>query len=146
MPAHNILIIDDESDIRECLRLLVGHTGDYDFDQAGDGVEGLRKILSANYACVVSDIKMPGLDGLSMLKQVRAAGNDVPLVFISAFADDKFDHDLTEYGAVKLIHKLDLKDVADRVREAIRVGEDTQVMLKADAMADDFLQLLNHRK
>jgi DNA-binding response OmpR family regulator len=146
MAKHKILLIDDESDIRECLCILVGDTGNYEFDQAGDGAEGLRKILTSDYDCVVSDIKMPGLDGVSMLKQVRAAGKDVPVVFISAFADEQFDFALTQYGAVKLIHKLDLKDVAGRVQEAIRVGEDSQAMLRTDPMANDFLSLLNNRK
>lgn len=144
MAAHKILLIDDEPDIRECVRLIVGRSGSYQFDQAADGAEGLQMILSGEYACVVSDIKMPGLDGVAMLKKVRAAGNDVPMVFISAFADDQFEYQVTDYGAVKLIHKLDLKQVVGRIEEAIRLGMDSKALSESFG-GDDFLQMLNHR-
>jgi two-component system nitrogen regulation response regulator NtrX len=143
MSVHKILLIDDEPDIRECVRLILARSGSYEFDQAADGAEGLQKILSGDYACVVSDIKMPALDGVAMLKKVRAAGRDVPMVFISAFADDRFEYQVTDYGAVKLIHKLDLKQVVGRIEEAIRLGEDSKAL--CDAGGEDFLQLLNHR-
>lgn len=144
MGALKVLVIDDEPDIRECVRLMVAHTGSFEFDQAADGEEGLKKILAGNYDCVVSDIRMPGMDGVTMLKKVRGAGNNVPILFISAFADDEFDYQVTDYGAVKLINKIDIKQVANRVQEAIQVGRDTKEITATRHFGDDFLKLLNN--
>jgi DNA-binding response OmpR family regulator len=143
MSVYKILLIDDEPDIRECMRMILGRSGSYEFDQAEDGEEGLTKILSQKYDCVVSDIKMPGLDGVSMLKKIRAAGNSVPIVFMSAFADDQFEYQVTDYGAVKLIDKLDMKKVLAGIQEAIRLGEDSKVL--SEGVGTDFLDILNNR-
>lgn len=144
MQAMKILLIDDEDDIRDCVRLMVARTGNYEFDQACNGQEGLDKILKGNYDCIVSDIKMPGMDGVSMLKKMRAAGNHTPILFISAFADDEFEYQVTDYGAVKLIHKIDIKTVAERIKEAIQVGQDVKDITATHAFGDDFLKLLNN--
>lgn len=144
MTAQKILLIDDEADIRECVRLMVGHTGKFEFDQASNGVEGLEKIMHNKYDCVVSDIRMPGMDGVEMLKKVRALGNNVPILFISAFADDEFEYKVTDYGAVKLIHKIDIKDVATQVHEALKVGRDVKDITASQTFGADFLKLLNN--
>lgn len=144
MQAQRILLIDDEDDIRDCVRLMVARTGNFEFDQACNGQEGLDKILQHKYDCVVSDIKMPGMDGVTMLKKLRAAGSHVPVLFISAFADDEFEYKVTDYGAVRLIHKIDIKEIARRVHEAIELGRDTQEITGQHQFGADFLKLLNN--
>lgn len=143
MTAQKILLVDDEADIRDCVRLMVGHTGHFEFDQAENGREALEKILANKYDCVVSDIKMPEMDGVEMLKQVRAAGKNVPILFISAFADDDFDYRVMDYGAVKLIHKIDIRKVAGQVHEALKVGRDLEDITATRHFGVDFLKLLN---
>lgn len=144
MQAQRILLIDDEDDIRDCVRMLVGRSGKYEFDQACNGQEGLDMILKGEYDCVVSDIKMPGMDGVSMLKKVRDAGNNTPILFISAFADDEFEYQVTDYGAVKLINKVDIKSVAALIKEAIQVGQDVRDITATREFGEDFLKLLNN--
>lgn len=144
MRAKKILLIDDESDIRECVQLLVARSGNYEFEHASDGAEGLQKILNGNYDCVVTDIKMPGMDGVSMLKKVRAAGKNIPILFISAFADEEFEYKVVDYGAVKLINKVDIKHVAKSVKEALVIGEQTAEITATREYGEDFLKLLNN--
>lgn len=144
MRVPKILLIDDEEEIRDCIRLLVGRAGKYDFDQAANGQEGLSKILSGDYDCVVSDIKMPGMDGVSMLKRIRNAGKDLPILFISAFADPDFELEVTTYGAVKLINKVDICNLGKCIEEALTIGRDTNEITANHELGEDFLKMLNN--
>ncbi len=143
MTKYKVLLVDDEQEIRECL-LSIAQASDLEFTQARNGEEGLRLILENEFDCVVSDIKMPRMTGLEMLAEARAAGRDVPMVFISAFATSEMSHDVSDYGAVKLLHKLDLIKVRERIQEAIELGIELKAIHRnKDAMGEDFIQLVH---
>lgn len=69
-PATKVLIIDDQSVIRRMLRRGLEKHG-IDVDEAVNGVEGLEKMKAEVYDCVISDITMPGLGGLDMIREYR---------------------------------------------------------------------------
>lgn len=143
MTKYKVLLVDDEAEIRECLQIIAQHS-DLDFVQARNGEEGLKLILENSFDCVVSDIKMPRMTGLEMLAEARAAGRDVPMVFISAFATNEMSHDVSNYGAVKLLHKLDLLKVRERIQEAIDLGQALKIIHEAkDPIGEDFIQLMH---
>ena len=143
MGVYKVLLVDDEAEIRECVEIIARHD-DLVFEQAPNGAEGLKMILENNYDCVVSDIKMPQMNGVDMLKRLREAGKDVPVVFISAFANEEFAHEVSEYGAVKLLHKLEMMKVRERILEAIKLADEIRSIHKdKDKMGEDFLQILN---
>lgn len=122
MSKYKILLVDDEAEIRECLQGIFLDS-DFEFTHAGDGELGLKLILAETFDCVVSDMQMPQMSGLDMLKAARAQGRDVPMVFVSAFASDELSQDVSNYGAVKLLHKLDIMKVRERIQEAIEWGQ-----------------------
>jgi DNA-binding response OmpR family regulator len=146
MGKHRILLVDDEHEIRDFLTVL-GQDKNLEFTHASNGEEGLRFILQENFDCIVSDIKMPLLSGFEMLKAARAQGQDVPMVFISAFATEEIEHEVVNYGAVKLLHKLELHKVNELIQEAIGLGHDLKLMRQSnDQMGEDFIHLMNHSK
>jgi CheY-like chemotaxis protein len=140
-----ILVVDDEQDIRECMEYLV-KDGDLEFTLASDGQEGLEQILNHRFDCIISDIKMPRLDGIEMLKRMRKAGIHTPIIFISAFANDEFEHSVTDYGAVRLLHKLELTQIKSHVLDAIKSAKEIRALEKAGDDASDFLGLVNKTK
>lgn len=143
MTTYRVLLVDDEVEIRDCLQILAGRA-ELVFEHADDGEEGLKLILKNDYDCVVSDIKMPRLNGVDMLKAVRGHGKDVPFVFISAFATDDFAHQVSDYGAVKLLHKLDILKVKDSIKEAIDLAQELrEIHRSADPMGVEFIQMVN---
>lgn len=143
MRKYQVLLVDDEAEIRDCLQLLATQS-ELEFEQASDGEVGLEMILNKSYDCVVSDIKMPRMNGIEMLKRVRQAGNDVPIVFVSAFATDDFAHQVSEYGAVKLLHKLEILKVRERIQEAIELAHELrEIHKKNDVIGEEFIQLLH---
>lgn len=81
-----ILVVDDEADIRD---IVINTLDDpfYIFQQAEDGIHGLESAMNFSPDLVISDIKMPRMDGPTFIKNLRAEGFDNPVIFLSAFGD-----------------------------------------------------------
>ena len=78
-----VLVVEDDKAVRESLRRSLEFNG-YDVALAGDGAEALAVIASARPEVVVMDVMMPRLNGLEATKALRAAGNDVPIIVLTA--------------------------------------------------------------
>ena len=78
-----VLVVDDDRAVRESLRRSLEFNG-YDVHLAGDGAEALAGIGSVVPDVVVMDVMMPRLDGLDATRALRAAGNDVPILVLTA--------------------------------------------------------------
>ncbi len=77
------LIVDDEANLSDLLRMALSHAG-WDARTAGNGQEALNLVREFGPDILVLDIMMPGLDGMEVLARVRASGNDVPVLFLTA--------------------------------------------------------------
>lgn len=84
-----ILIVEDERKIARFVELELKHEG-YEVDIAGNGREGLDKILSGEADLVVLDVMLPELSGIEVCKQAREAGMKVPIIMLTA-KDDVMD-------------------------------------------------------
>ncbi|TNM38598.1 response regulator transcription factor [Nocardioides albidus] len=82
-PQHRVLVVDDDRAVRESLRRSLAFNG-YDVHLAGDGAEALAGIGAVAPDVVVMDVMMPKLDGLEATRALRAAGNDVPILVLTA--------------------------------------------------------------
>lgn len=90
LSTKNILIVDDEPDLREML--------EFEFEMAGanvttapNGREGFKILKEGNFDVVVSDIRMPGGDGIELIQSMNEHSIQTPLIFISGFADIQID-------------------------------------------------------
>ncbi|PIE71202.1 MAG: histidine kinase [Deltaproteobacteria bacterium] len=99
-----ILIVDDEERIRHLLSLML-QSGGYAVDQAGDGLAALERLKDAEYDMVISDIKMPRMDGHALLSAMRAQEMICPVVFITAFATVESAVEMMRNGAADYITK-----------------------------------------
>jgi DNA-binding NtrC family response regulator len=99
-----ILVVDDEEKMRHLLSMMLGRYG-YHVETAGDGVEALERISATPFDMVITDIKMPRLDGISLLKKVLEMDIPPPVVFITAFATVDSAVDAMRQGAVDYITK-----------------------------------------
>lgn len=100
----NILIVDDEEKIRNLISIMLERKG-YRVDQANDGKDALAKLLSSTYDLVISDIKMPEIDGKELIKRMKKQGIITPVVFITAFATIDSAVEMMRHGAVDYITK-----------------------------------------
>ena len=114
-----ILVIDDESAIRDSLKMTLEYDG-YDVMLAATGEEGVKLIEREAPDLVFLDIKMPGMDGLEVLQKLRHLVEVTPVVVISGHADINTAVEATKLGAFDFIEKpLERERVLVTVRNAV---------------------------
>lgn len=84
MEKPKILIADDEQKMRRILQIIIG-SKNYDIDLAEDGNEAWQLFQSNAYDLIISDLKMPGMDGLQLLDQISNEKSNVPVIVITAY-------------------------------------------------------------
>ncbi|TDW48527.1 DNA-binding NtrC family response regulator [Flavobacterium sp. 270] len=116
-----ILIIEDEASIRRVLVKILSEENDaYQVDEAEDGVAGLEKIKNNDYDLVLCDIKMPKLDGVEVLEEVKKIKPEIPMVMISGHGDMETAIHTMRLGAFDYISKPpDLNRLLNTVRNAL---------------------------
>jgi two-component system response regulator AtoC len=101
---RTILIADDEASIRHVLTLVLAESG-YDVRAVSDGEEALRELSARSYDVVISDVRMPKLDGLSLLKQAMAQWPDLTFVVMSAYGSPDAALEAVAAGAFDYVQK-----------------------------------------
>jgi two-component system, NtrC family, response regulator HydG len=86
MKKTRILVVDDEPTARNGLAKLLQQEG-YEVDVAADGVEALASVSEHPPGLIISDLKMPNMDGMELLKQLNERGIDVPTIVATAFGE-----------------------------------------------------------
>ena len=116
-----ILIIEDEASIRRVLVKILSEENDtYQVDEAEDGAVGLEKIKNNDYDLVLCDIKMPKLDGVEVLEEVKKIKPEIPMVMISGHGDMETAIHTMRLGAFDYISKPpDLNRLLNTVRNAL---------------------------
>jgi len=88
MAKKRILIIDDEEDICEIMKLNLESTGEFTVDTSKTGEEGVEMAKMSSYDLVITDFYMPGMDGGEVIDELRAVRPDMPVLLFSIYHDD----------------------------------------------------------
>ncbi|MFK8046715.1 MAG: sigma-54-dependent transcriptional regulator [Crocinitomicaceae bacterium] len=114
-----ILIIDDESSIRRTLKEILEFEN-YKVDAAEDGKAGLKAATEKEYDVIFCDIKMPQMDGLEVLTELKKAGVTTPVIMISGHGNIETAVDSIKTGAYDFIEKpLDLNRILVTIKNAL---------------------------
>lgn len=114
-----LLIIDDERSIRNTLKDILEYEK-YKVDVAEDGITGLEKIEDNKYDVILCDIKMPKMDGIEVLEEIKKRRHDVPIVMISGHGTVDTAVDAIKKGAYDFIEKpLDLNRLLVTIKNAM---------------------------
>jgi len=117
---QKILVVEDNRDLAHVVALHLGDLG-VDVEQVHDGREGLTKALASPYALIVLDLMLPGLDGLEVCKQLRAAKCYTPILMLTA-KNSELDRVLgLELGADDYLAKpFSVPELVARVKAMLR--------------------------
>jgi FixJ family two-component response regulator len=99
-----ISIVDDDEELREATKGLVRSLG-YAAATFGSAEEFLNSERRHDTSCVIADVQMPGLSGVEMQRQLIAEGNRLPMIFVTAFPEDRIRASAMEAGAVGFLSK-----------------------------------------
>ena len=108
--SFSILIVDDEPDIADLFRQRFRREvrqGQYVLHFAGSGEEALRRLaeIRPELIVILSDINMPGMDGLELLREVRGLRPELPVLMVTAYGDDERRRRADELGAADFLTK-----------------------------------------
>src|SRR4051812_7576978 len=116
-PAR-ILIVDDDRAQRSLLETFL-HGQGYLTHSAASGEAALQLLLEEKFSMMISDVRMPGMSGLEMLRRVRQKHPDLPVLLVTAFADIRSAVTAMRDGAVNYLAKpIDLDELILSVRKA----------------------------
>jgi two-component system response regulator HydG len=99
-----VLVVDDEAAARVALKSLLEMQG-YAVDQAQDGAAALDRLVELPPDVIVTDLDMPGMSGMQLLAELRARGQDVPVVVVTSAAELRSAVDAMRAGATDYIAK-----------------------------------------
>lgn len=108
---NRVLIVDDEQDIRFMARLNLEQHG-WTVDEAASGPEALERCEVQRYEALVLDMRMPRMTGMEMARELRARGDETPIVLFSAFLEPEIEQRARAAGFVP-VPKDDLRGLHD---------------------------------
>jgi FixJ family two-component response regulator len=114
-----ISVVDDDAAVREAVRSLLRSAG-YRAETFASAEEALDAGALDGAACVVLDVRMPGMSGLELQDHLIASGRLIPIVFVTAHADEQARARALERGAIACLQKpFDADTLLDAVAKAV---------------------------
>ena len=114
-----VFVLDDDASIREALSSLVRSVG-LSVEACSSAKEFLRHKRSETPACLVLDVRLPGLSGMELQRELAAANNQIPIIFITGHGDIPMSVRAMKAGAVEFLTKpFRDQDLLDAVQQAI---------------------------
>lgn len=104
MDNYRILVIDDEEIVRISCKKCLTPEG-YDVDVAANGVEGMRLTLSNKYDLILTDLKMPDMDGMEFLEKMKETQPDAKVIMITGYSTVENAVKAIKLGAYNYIEK-----------------------------------------
>ena len=120
----SILVVDDEPDVAELFRQRFRREtrqGTYVLHYAASGAEALHRLsgeIEPTLVAVLSDINMPGMDGLQLLGEIKHRFPDLPVMMVTAYGDDERRRQAAVYGAADFLAKpVDFEHLKAQLRQ-----------------------------
>ncbi|GBF74944.1 DNA-binding response regulator [Paenibacillus sp. 598K] len=146
----NLLVVEDEQIVRVGLRYMMKWDV-YNVcwkGEASSGEEALRLMETEDFHILLTDIRMPGIDGLRFAKQVRQRYPDVQIIFLSSYGDFDYAKEALRIGAVDYLHKLTMDEIEigaalTKAVQALQTTMGAKVGPSAEEANDFLLSLLD---
>ena len=120
----SILVVDDEPDIADLFRQRFRREtrqGTYVIHYAASGEEALNRLeaeIEPTLLAVLSDINMPGMDGLELLAEIKQRFPDLPVMMVTAYGDDERRRRAADHGAAEFLTKpVDFDQLKEQLRQ-----------------------------
>ena len=104
--SANILTVDDSASIRLTTRIALTNAG-YTVTEAVDGLDGIAKLKSGQFDLIITDLNMPNMDGLTMIRHLRQMPDHtgIPVIFLTTESDGEIKQQAKAAGATGWLTK-----------------------------------------
>lgn len=114
-----ILIVDDNPNMSSLLSEML-EVFDYESIRAGDGIEAIEKVEQSDFRLVITDMRMPKMSGLDLLRRIKEKRPDLPVVVISGYALDEEGNDILSSMADGFLNKpFKMSDIEKLLRDVV---------------------------
>ena len=142
MGKQKVLVIDDEQIVLDSVKKILSKEN-YDVDTSIDSKTGLEMALQKDYDIVLTDIRMPKIGGMRILRDIRRNKPSVPVVIITGYASVQSAVQAMKLGATDYIEKpFTPEELADAVSAAIDVSPDPSMMEQKIIHGEEVLKVL----
>ena len=116
---RRVLVVDDEPSMRELMSKILA-LGNYDVDTASDGSIALDRMRALSYDLLIADLKMPGMDGLTLLRHAKRLRANLPVIIITGFSTESNAIEALNLRASKYLKKpFGIPQVLEAAAEAL---------------------------
>jgi DNA-binding NtrC family response regulator len=103
--TEKILIVDDEPDMLKLLSMIIREKTSYEVTTTNNPMEALDLAKKSPFDLVITDLKMPGLDGIELLDAVKQVDEDIPIIIITAYSSVEAAAEAIQKGGFDFITK-----------------------------------------
>ena len=136
MDDYKVLVVDDEEGMRHMLSILLKREG-YDVSVSEDGNSALMAMAKNNYDFILCDIKMPDMDGLQVLEEIKKRGLEVTVIMMSAYGTIETAIEAMKLGAYDYVSKPFKKD---EIVLALKKAEERERLKKENLRLQDQIE------
>ena len=140
MAGERILVVEDEEGMREFLNILLAKEG-YDVTTCECGAEAIEKFKEQNFHLVVTDIKMPGIDGIEVLTRIKEIEPTVPVIIMTGYASMETAIEAVNKGAYSYLRK---QTSNDEIKQIVKKAIEMRWLQKENKLLKQQLRK-NHR-
>ena len=137
----NLLLIDDETILIDCLKSVLDEFAD-NIHTAENGQKGYDVFKENEIHCIVCDINMPVMNGVELIKKLRAEHIDVPFIFYTGHGNRELMLEAAEYGAFDFLDKPLLHGLDECVKRALALRLNTEVETTPDEFMSEYSKML----
>lgn len=120
--SANILVVDDEKDTCLLLRQVLEKEG-YIVDSANSGAEALNILKKKKVNLVITDLNMPEMDGLALIREARKLKTNTKFIMMTAYGEIETYLDAINMGVFDYLNKpMEISDIRNAVKKALQVG------------------------
>ena len=101
---QRVLVVDDEASIRDLLSKTLA-LAEYEVDTAADATSALDRMRTDAYDLMIADLKMPGMDGLTLIRQAKRIRSDMPVIIITGFSTESSAIEAVNLGVAGYLTK-----------------------------------------
>lgn len=141
MKQRRLLIVEDEADIRDFLVFKASSMG-IACTEAFDGQDAIERFKDGQFDAIISDLKMPRMTGLDLLRTLRAQGHKIPFIILTAFGDKQTVIEALKFGAFDFIEKPSHdEDLFKVLFAALELGSELNFWKNEASVADSLVAM-----